>query len=259
MNNTFNFGRFLRLFNKHTREQYRTYLMSIAVLIGIFIVIMGALAYSNDGFLNLKAQAAYFDFFLLAAGTIFTSTVFAELGDEKKTIPALTLPVSHFERFLVGWIYSFIFFQLVFLTSFYSVAALVAGIGENNPLVHNHLLKLDPKDPMIYVAYTGFVLLHGATLFGAITFKKLHFIKTAFALFVFLIVLLMINSSMIHMIFGENAHAGVPFAKIFLREGNINSQIKAGDTGNMITKIMVISTVILLWTSAYFKLKEKQV
>lgn len=259
MNNTFNFGRFLRLFNKHTREQYRTYLMSAAVLAGILIVIMGALAYSNDGFLNLKAQAAYFDFFLLGAGTIFTSTVFAELGDEKKTIPALTLPVSHFERFLVGWIYSFIFFQLVFLACFFSVAALVARIGENNPLIHNHLLKLDPKDPMIYIAYAGFVLLHGVTLFGAIAFKKLHFIKTSFVLFAFLIVIMLINSSMIHMIFNENAHAGVPFAKIFILEDQVNFQIKAGDTGDTITKVMVISTAILLWVSAYFKLKEKQV
>jgi hypothetical protein len=104
MINTFNFGRFFRLFNKHTREQYKAYLMSTAVLAGILIIMLGTLAYSNNGYLNLKAQAVYFDFFLLAAGTIFTSTVFAELGDEKKTIPALTLPVSHFERFLVGYI-----------------------------------------------------------------------------------------------------------------------------------------------------------
>lgn len=259
MNNTFNLSRFLRLFNKHTREQYRTYLMSIAVLIGILIVIMGALAYSNDGFLNIRAQAVYFDFFLLAAGTIFTSTVFAELGDEKKTIPALTLPVSHFERFLVGWIYSFIFFQLVYLACFFSVAALVTSIGENNPLIHNQLLKLDPKDPMIYTAYIFFVLLHGVTFLGAIAFKKLHFIKTSFVLFGFLIILLMINSGMIHMIFNENAHAGIPFAKIFIQEGQISSQIKAGDAGETITKIMVVSTVVLLWISAYFKLKEKQV
>lgn len=259
MNNTFNFGRFLRLFNKHTREQYKTYLMSTAVLTGILIIIMGALAYSNDGFLNLKAQAVYFNFFLLAAGTIFTSTVFAELGDEKKTIPAMTLPVSHFERFLVGWIYSFVFFQLVFLACFYSVAALLTVIGENNPLVHNHLLKLDPKNPVIYLTYIFFVLLHGVTFLGAITFKKLHFIKTSFVLFVFLVVLLMINSGMIHMIFNENVHAGIPFAKISIYEDQVFSEIEAGDTGDIITKVMVISTVILLWVSAYFKLKEKQV
>lgn len=259
MNNTFNFGRFLRLFNKHTKEQYRTYLMSTAVLMGILLIIMGALAYSNDGFLNIRAQGVYFDFFLLAAGTIFTSTVFAELGDEKKTIPALTLPVSHFERFLVGWIYSFIFFQIIFLACFYSVAALVARVGENNPLVHNQLLKIDFKDPGILIPYIFFVLLHGVTFLGAITFKKLHFIKTSFVLFAFLVVLLIINSSMIHMIFNENAHAGIPFAKIFIQEGQVSSQIKAGDTGDTITKVAVISTVILLWVSAYFKLKEKQV
>ena len=259
MNNTFNFGRFFRLFNKHTREQYRTYLMSTAVLIGILIIVMGALAYGNDGLLNIRVQAVYFDFFLIAAGTIFTSTVFAELGDEKKTIPALTLPVSHFERFLVGWIYSFIFFQLVFVACFFLVAALVTSIGDNNPVVHNHLLKLDPKDPMIYVAYIFFVLLHGVTLFGAIAFKKLHFIKTSFVLFAFFVVLSMINNGMIHMFFNENAHAGLPFAKVFIQENQINSQVKAGDAGNMIIKVAVISTVVLLWVSAYFKLKEKQV
>ena len=61
------------------------------------------------------------------------------------------------------------------------------------------------------------------------------------------------------MIFNENAHAGIPFAKIFLQEGQISYHIEAGDAGDTITKVMVISTVILLWVSAYFKLKEKQV
>ncbi|HEY0176106.1 MAG TPA: hypothetical protein VGC08_07000 [Pedobacter sp.] len=259
MNNTFNINRFLKLFNKHTKEHYGTYLMSTAVLTGILIVVMGMTAYSSDGFLGTKAQAVFFDLFLLFSSTIFTSMVFDELGNKKKAIPAMTLPVSHFERYLVGWIYSFIIFQLVFLACFFGVAAAVINIGNNNPHVHNELLKLDPEVPEIYMAYIFFILLHAVTLLGAIAFEKLHFIKTAFALFAFLVIIVLINNGMIHMIFNENVHSGAPFEKVFVEENHVYYQVKANESGNTIAKIMVFSTVILLWAAAYFRLKEKQV
>ncbi|MGY0041531.1 ABC transporter ATP-binding protein [Pedobacter sp. NJ-S-72] len=99
MNNIFSFQRFFKLLSKHTREQYKTYLISTAVLIGILSLMLGFTAYLSGGELGVRAQIAYFYIFLFLSGTIFTSMVFTDLSDKKKSIPALTLPVSNFERF----------------------------------------------------------------------------------------------------------------------------------------------------------------
>ena len=38
MNNTFNIGRFGRLLAKHTIEHYKSYLMSVLVLLGVMLL-----------------------------------------------------------------------------------------------------------------------------------------------------------------------------------------------------------------------------
>ena len=259
MNNTFSFTRFFRLFSKHTREQYKAYLMSTAVLAGVLLLTLGLMTYSNDGRLAAKVQLAMFGVFLIFSGTIFTSMVFIELGDQKKAIPALTLPVSHFERFIVGWIYSFVIFQLVFFIVFFAIDMLVLHIGNYNPSVHNELLRMDPKDLETGIIYLGFVFLNSTALLGAIYFQKLHFIRTAFALFIFVAIVSVINTIMIHLLFGSNIHAGAPFKGIFIEENSNYFHLQPTDSGQQIFVALVYTLIVVLWITAFFRLKEKQV
>src|SRR5665213_2760957 len=109
MNNTFNLTRFGRLFVKHTVEHYKSYLMSLAVLMGVMLLGDGFITYLIPGdFMDAGMQSALFMSVLLLAGTIFASTIFADLGDNKKAMASLTLPASHFEKYLVAWLYSVI-------------------------------------------------------------------------------------------------------------------------------------------------------
>jgi len=259
MNNTFSFARFLRLFNKHTREQYKAYLMSAAVLAGVLVLTLGLITYSNDGSLPARVQLTTFGIFLLFSGTIFTSMVFLELGNQKKAIPALTLPVSHFERFIAGWIYSFVIFQLVFFILFFAIDILVLSLGNINPLVHNELLRMDPKDLETDVIYLGFMFLNSAALLGAIYFQKMHFIKTAFALFIFVAIVSVINAIMVHLLFGSNIHAGAPFKGIFIEENSHYFHLQPTDGGQAIFVALICTLVVVLWITAFFRLKEKQV
>ncbi|MGZ3778849.1 MAG: hypothetical protein ACXVAZ_14400, partial [Mucilaginibacter sp.] len=116
MNDIFDPTRFSRLFIKHTVEHYKNYLMSLGVLIGVLSLGIGFFTYiNNDEPMSMPIQTGAFAIVLLLAGTMFTSTIFADMGDKKKSISALSLPASHFEKYLVAWIYSFVLFQVVFL------------------------------------------------------------------------------------------------------------------------------------------------
>src|ERR1700735_3627414 len=107
MNNIFNVNRFCRVFIKHTVEHFKSYLMSLTVLIGVMLLGGSFITYMIfDSFMPIAMQSVLFVSILLLAGTIFTSTIFADMGDNKKAIASLTLPASHFEKYLVAWLYS---------------------------------------------------------------------------------------------------------------------------------------------------------
>ncbi|WP_449438391.1 hypothetical protein [Pedobacter steynii] len=185
MNETFNFTRFLNLFKKHTAEQYKTYLMSAGVLIGVLILILGFISYSTRGHMGPTIQAAMFINFLFFSGTIFTSLIFTDLGDRKKSIPALSLPASHFEKYLVAWIYSFVIFQLVFLACFYTIDYLVVAAWNASAEEKMELINVFSPDRKVWASFLIFAVLHSICFLGAVFFEKLHFIKTVFV-FLFL-------------------------------------------------------------------------
>lgn len=259
MNNIFSFQRFFKLLSKHTREHYRTHLMSIGVLVGILSLMMGTAAYFNGGEVGINAQLSFFYIFLFLSGTIFTSMVFDDLGDKKKSIPALTLPVSHFERFLVGWIYSFLFFQAIFVICFFIIDFIIISAGNINPLVKNELVSMVDKKNQFLISFLIFGLLHATALLGAIFFDKLHFIKTAFASFVVLIILQLANVPLMNLLFKTNGRMQPMFVGVSLEENSRSFFITPSDLSYNIVITMFIGVTLLLWTAAFFKLKEKQV
>lgn len=259
MNNIFSFQRFFKLLSKHTREQYKTYLISTGVLIGILSLIMGTAAYFSGGELGINGQLVFFYIFLFLSGSIFTSMVFSDLGDKKKSIPALTLPVSHFERFLVGWVYSFLFFQAIFIICFFCIDFIIISIGNINPLIKNELVSMIDKKDQFLIAFLIFGLLHGTAFLGAIFFDKLHFIKTAFAAFVIVIILQLVNVPIINQLFRTNGRMQPMFVGVSLEENGRSFFIAPSDLAYTIVITMFIGVTVLLWTAAFFKLKEKQV
>ncbi len=121
MNNIFNIKRFSRLFIKHTVEHYKSYMMSLLVLLGVMLLGGCFLVYLINAPLELGLQTALFTGILLLAGTIFTSTIFSELGDKNKAMAWLTLPASHFEKYLVAWLFSYLIFIITYTSCFYLV------------------------------------------------------------------------------------------------------------------------------------------
>lgn len=259
MNNTFNIQRFLRLLNKQTKDNYKTYLMSLAVMVGLLAITMGIGTAMNRGEFSKSAQAGFYVTFLILAGTIFTSMIFADLGDKKKAIPALTLPVSHLEKYLVGWLYSFVFFQIAFTLCFFAIDFIVINVSNSSSLltVKNEFVDADTLGKQIYTPFIIFGFLHAVTFLGAVYFERLHFIKAFFALFLFLFLVWLADQPMANAIFGQDGMKSIPFVGVTVQDQQRNTMIFLGE--NTILYLTLFAVTFLLWTAAFFKLKEKQV
>lgn len=180
MNDIFNPKRFARLFIKELTEHYKTYLMGLAVLNGVMLVGGSFFLFLTPAVLDLSAQVVLFGSIYFLAGSIFTSTVFADVSDKKKAIGYLTLPASHFEKFFVSWLISLLLFSVLFVASFYSILMILLHI-KKLPGQRTEVLSLFAEPmPILFLFYA---MLHSFSFWGAVFFNKLHFIKTAFVFF----------------------------------------------------------------------------
>jgi hypothetical protein len=259
MNNTFNIQRFSRLFNKYTKENFKTNTMAIAVITGIMLIAFGFIAYTNRGYVSVKVQTVFFQFFLIFAGAIYTSIVFSDLGDKKTAIPALTIPVSHFERFLVGWLYSYIIFQVIFLACFYAVDVAVLKIGDSTAGVKNEVMDLFSATLKPYIAFPVYAVIHACMFLGAVFFEKLHFIKSACVVLAFATIVMLVNQPVASLIFNLSMDMVPPFVGVRFHIGSEIIFIGADDPANNVVYVMCTAVILLLWTATYFRLKEKQV
>jgi hypothetical protein len=258
MNNTFSFKRFAMLFKKHTLEHAKMYLMSAGVLAGVLFLILGFVAYTTGGQLPPGAQTVIFILFLLFAGSIFTSLSFAALGDKRKAIPVLTLPASHFEKYLVVWIYSFIIFQLIFVGVFYLADGIVLSLCSS---ATNHVQVLNLFDDRYdsYMAFIIYMVLHAFAFLGAVYFEKQHFIKTSFVFFAMIIAFVFVNYAILSSMLNIEVLKNTPFSGLRFIENGRNLNIRAQINFNYYHVAAVCITALLLWSSAFFRLKEKEV
>ena len=257
MNKIFSPARFGKLFVKHTTEHYKGYLMALGVLIGVMVLGGSFLVYMIDAPLDHSTQSAMFVVILLIAGTIFTSTIFADLGEKKKSIAYLTLPATHFEKYLVAWLYSFLVFLLIYAISFYLVALFLLNIkhvsGQADGVI-NLLQKQYLQMALIYA------FLHAIAFWGAICFNKLHFIKTGFIFFIFFGLLILLNKVVLTAMIGRNVDAAPPFGSLRFSDGGRQVDITLPDArDNPILTFLILGLTIVIWISAYYRLKEKQV
>jgi hypothetical protein len=260
MNNTFEFGRFARLYQKHTVEHLKSYLLSAAVLAGLLFVWLGFMSYTHSGKLSIRDQSVTFVFFFLLCGTIFTSLTFNYLGDKKKAIPILTLPVSNFEKYLVSWIYTFVVYQLVFVGVFFLIDGTLFGLGAAFEKDENEIINIFSIDQRIYVSFIAYVILHAFAFLGAIYFRKLHFIKTSFAVFAAAFSLTVIDCVLIRAFIVPNARRTMPFMGISVIDHDMFYNVNVGGQGFALYVAGALAVIaILLWTAAYYKLKEKEV
>jgi len=256
MNNIFNSKRFGRLFIKQLAEHYKTYLMGMAVLTGVMLVGGSFFIYLTPVVLDLGSQVVLFVTIYFLAGTIFTSTIFADVSDKKKAIGYLTLPASHFEKFFVGWLVSFLLFSLVYIACFYGILMILLHL-KHWPGQRIEVLNVFTEPvPIMFIAYA---MLHGLSIWGAVFFEKLHFIKTAFCFFIAIVALSLVNTSFIEALIGREIRTASPFSSISFYENNRYIGVASVRQTDPLLGYVLIGVAIIFWAAAYYRLKEKQV
>jgi hypothetical protein len=230
--------------------------MSIVVLLGIMVLGGAFLVFLVDMPIDEPIQSVFFMAILLLAGTIFTSTSFAALGDHRKAIPWLTLPATHFEKYLVAWLYTVLIFLLVYTALFYGVVAIAINIRTFPGHKPRMLNIFQPPIIWIFPLYT---FLHGIAFLGAIYFKRIHFIKTAFAFFIFFAVLVFFNHVTLDLLLDKPVAAAPPFGGVRLyNNGSYQDLSIARHVQDNIMFGLLTGLTVTFWVAAFYRLKEKQ-
>lgn len=249
MSQYFNPSRFGRLLRKHFTEHVLTYALGAAVLTGAMLAVLGFLAYIQGG-LSRVQQGILFTFFVLGAGSLFTSMVLAQYGRGSRAALALTLPASHFEKFLVAWLVSLPGFLLVFGAAFYLADWVVVSLSTEA----DTLLNLsESKSTVSVLAF--FLVLHGVALWGSIFFRQQQFIKTAFAAFALLLGLGVANFRVLQGLLGHTVQSALPFGHVGLRN---DAPLTLPESQEQWLALLPLALAALLWAAAYARLTEKQ-
>ncbi len=256
---TFSPARFGRLLARHAAERGAGYLLSAAVLGGIMLLVMSYISFEQGGPLNEATQIVLFLLFLLGAGSFFSSGVFAVYGDKQRGMAALTLPASHLEKFLVGWVFSLPVFVVVFVALFYAVDALVLyGASSGGQAVTPINIFADPDKTNFFFAF--YVLLNGAWLWGSIFFAKGQFVKMGFTLGLVTILGSVLNFRVLKSLLGSGLEIfpAPPFTNITLRQGGQFFSLEMPISQAAWLSALPLGLAALLWVAAYFRLTEKQ-
>ncbi len=260
MNNTFDLQRFGLLLSKHTKENARTYLLSLAVLMAILSSFLTFATFANDGYLGPHVQATFYLVFKVLSGAMFTSVIFSDYGSKKKAIPLLTLPVPNLERYLVSWIYSYVIFQVLYTLCFYFIDFTILSIANLTAVQKNEVVNIvTVEDSKFFPGLMIFTFIHSIFFIGAIFFEKLHFIKTGFVFFASVLGLILLNAPLLQIIFGGHAEFSAPFDSMRILESGNTIELHPSPATVYIPWILIAVMSLILWVGAYFKLKEKEV
>ncbi|WP_299502580.1 hypothetical protein [Mucilaginibacter sp.] len=104
-----------------------------------------------------------------------------------------------------------------------------------------------------------FAIFHAFAIWGAIFFEKLHFIKTAFVFFIYLIFSIIINDPLLHLVTDVKDLHGKAYGSAFYIEGKNYFYINPTDSMMNTNLVMLAIVVVLFWASAFFRLKEKEI
>ena len=258
MNNIFSLPRFLMLFKKHLFEKGKEYLLSSLTLTIILIGLLAFVAYQNASGLKEELQEVTFVISIILSGMIFTSMIFPDLSDKRKSTIYLTLPASHLEKYLVTWIFSYLIFQLVFTAVFYLATAIVLNIGINEIGNENTVFNIFDSQNKVYQVFYVYLLAHSLMFYGAVYFRKKHFISTIFSLFLIGVLLSLFNKLFLSLMIKSEVLISPPFTNLRFVENFNRYYIEAEKSGGFVITLLALITGIL-WISAFYRLKEKEV
>jgi len=263
MNNTFNLQRFGLLFKKSLLERpvqmFGFTGMLLALVLILYVVAKSLMGYN-------AAQNLSFIWGLAGGGCFLASFVFSYFSSNATGSSYLTLPASHFEKWLCGILIVGVLYPATFMIFFRIMDASFVALFHKS---------LDPAGPFykqqyesVYLfsfngivagkVYPMFLFLAGAMLIGSLYFNKVSFIKVSIVICVICIGSFGLNWLFAKLIFGTISdaalfnHVSIPVGK---EEGSIELPERVGRIFDFSLKYIF---TLLLWIFAFIRLREKE-
>ncbi len=127
MNQIFDINRTIALLKLNLALNKKSLIITLAGYFAFVFVFSFFMAYHKPDFLEGMHYVFYYILFL--GGTIFIAgRSFSHINNTEKSIAHLTLPASTFEKFIVPWFISSIFWAVVSIVSYIIVAIFINGI-----------------------------------------------------------------------------------------------------------------------------------
>lgn len=270
-NNILSAGRFGAYLKKHLVDNYRFYLMAVVVITGLALLLLTFAGVVESNFSTYSDLLPFYLIGMYVTGIIFTSMSFSELGNKPRGIDYLLLPASHLEKFLTTLLITTVGFLLVYHFAFFLAAKVLDIIISlrHDKHLRNDLGELNNHN-MWYLNYYFWVLAQSVFLLGAVYFHKYSFIKTTFYFIVFFGFMYLLNGLFTQIFFhGKMAdwRAHVPFVGVALSVSPEGDPISYRHEFITLPKEMTDVFIFIgeyliapmLWTVAYFRLRDKEI
>ncbi|MEO6719630.1 MAG: hypothetical protein ABIN67_04650 [Ferruginibacter sp.] len=263
MNNTFSVPRFALLLKKTLLERPMQ-LVGLSVLALAVVFFSYVLVKSLVGF--EEAQVISYVLGLVGGGCFLASFVFGYFSSNAMGSSFLTLPASHFEKWLCAVLITGVFYVLIFLLFFHSIDNLFVEIyhKELDPNGAFYKQLYEQVQPFPYDGFvakkaaTMFVNFAGAMLVGCLYFNKVSFIKVALLIATFWFGSYLINLAIAKVMI-KNVENAMPYFLVWIQvhtsEGRIELPAKIMDVVRILIQYIIPS---MLWLLAFLRLREKE-
>lgn len=276
MNQTFSLSRFGRLLRTYFVENRNALLASVAVL---FVVLVAFSLVVYNQMPSVVSNGRYALLFLVggAAWYVFTVQQVAVLNEKERAITYLLRPASQVEK----WAQLVLLSGLGFLTIYLVLFSVVDSIGiwlinhhtwkpeelkmirenyDNQLTVESYLSwKLLSELPINFWLSAAFI--HPASLALALLVRRYTLPLLPVIAFVFLFALIIVNVQLIQSFVGNQVSASVDSSgNAFIEKGHDWRMLRVPQpAGDLIRYGVGVSVVLLLYVTAFFRLKEREV
>ncbi len=264
MNDTFNINRFGWLFKKTLLERPAQLLGLIALilLIDLLLYLVG----TNINMVWDAVQELTFILGFVGGGSFLASFVFNYFSSNASGTSYLTLPASHFEKWLCAVLITCVTFTSVFLVFYRVMDTTFVGLYHKSldpqgpfykkMFEHVHIFPYDEfvasKTYMMFANFTT------AMLVGALYFNKAAFIKVALIIGGLFIGGLFLNNMMAKAVI-NNVEKGLPYYAVFITVGKEFGKVLLPSYASKAVDICILYIIpSVLLVTAYIRLREKE-
>lgn len=249
-NKTFSLRR-LGLMSKYNLVSYgKPYMIYYGAVLGISLIIFFLSAMSGN--IGNEFFGSWLNTMVIFTAIAIPGMSFRELRSKTAATTFLTLPSSTLEKYLASFLLTTIGGYLVILVVFviFNLLAIVIGQFMNISLGFFSFWKWHD-----FINVTlGYLAIHSLFFFGATTFKKSPILQTMlWSTLIIFAISLVIGFIAKYLILNQMHYNNINFMTF----DNVGDRLENGikTAGKIVTTL----TVLLLWASAYFKVKEKEV